>query len=129
MKKLLVLFLITNINLAWAQTQRTMNQGVCQTNSDKELNKVYQDVLKKKASNKEFITAIKKAQRAWIVFRDSHLESIFPGTVNKRVQYGSVYPMCNCSAEDKLIRDRIIQLQKWLGTKEEGDVCLGTRMR
>jgi uncharacterized protein YecT (DUF1311 family) len=36
------------------------------------------------------VTKLKQAQRAWIAFRDAHLEARFP-KADKQAEYGSAY--------------------------------------
>jgi len=43
------------------------------------MNDVYRRIGRDYRDNPGFIAALKKAQLAWIRYRDAHLESIFPG--------------------------------------------------
>lgn len=117
-------------NLASAESVSSMKQEACDSKvqADRELNDVYKSILKAQGANKEFISALKSAQRAWIAFREAHLNSVFCAE-NKLAEYGSSYTTCVCLEEKELIVNRISQLKRWVGSKEEGDVCLGTRMR
>lgn len=113
--------------VANAQTQADLNDDACATyqKADKKLNAVYQQVLKQHQDDVNFTTRLRKAQRAWLAFRDAELEAIYPA-VNKQVEYGSIYPTCNCLEQTALINQRIEQLSGWLDA-EEGDVCRGSR--
>jgi uncharacterized protein YecT (DUF1311 family) len=95
---------------------------------DEELNKTYNKVLNEYKSDTLFIRRIKEAQRAWIKFRDAHLESRFPSTsnTNQYNEYGSIYPYCACVIMTELTKERIKQLQAWLNGTIEGDVCGGS---
>ncbi|MBI1929685.1 DUF1311 domain-containing protein [Candidatus Poribacteria bacterium] len=93
--------------------------------TDAELNKMYKQILDVYKDNTLFINKLKIAQRAWINFRDAHVESLYPGD-DKLLLYGSVYPMCRCIVLNTLTRQRIEQLQQWLAGTEEGDVCSGS---
>lgn len=110
-----------------AQTQAELNQGGCAkySKSDAEMNSVYRQVLSKYKSESLFLEKLKAAQRAWIAFRDAHLESLYPAP-NKQQTYGSVNPMCRCGVLADLTMERTKQLKQWLNGAEEGDVCSGS---
>lgn len=109
-----------------AQTQPQINEDFCNklSKNDQELNAIYNQVLAVYRDDLEFIESIKKAQRAWIVFRDYHVDSIYPKS--KRGEYGSVKPMCRCEVLSELTIERAKMLRKWLVGVEEGDVCSGS---
>lgn len=94
--------------------------------ADSELNSTYKQVLAKHSDDKAFLASIKKAQRAWLAFRDAHAASIYPAA-DKQVEYGSMFSSCNCAALADVTRQRVKQLQQWLSSME-GDVCAGSRM-
>ena len=112
---------------AFAQTQSDMSQDSCNEYKriDRELNERYQQILKEYAGDAVFITRMKEAQRAWLKFRDAHIESKFPKR-DKRAAYGSAYPMCNCSELIAITRQRVEQLSVWVKGIPEGDVCSGS---
>ncbi len=113
---------------ASAQTQTELSEQTCATaqEADKELDQVYQQVMKAYESEKRFTAALKKAQQAWVSFRDLQLASLYPAE-NKQMEYGSIYPMCYCLEKTKLTRGRIAQLRQWLEGMPEGDPCSGSR--
>src|SRR5699024_7967459 len=90
--------------------------------SEQKLDSVYTAVIEQYEDNPEFIASLKKAQQAWITFRDAHLESVYPGKC-KQTKYGSVYPSCVSNLLIQLNDQRTKQLRKWLEGTEEGDVC------
>lgn len=92
--------------------------------ADAELNQVYQQVLKKYADEPVFINNFKQAQRAWLKFRDAHLESRYPAE-DKR-DYGSIYSLCSSNLLAELTEARTEQLKLWLKGIEEGDGCAGS---
>lgn len=110
-----------------AQTQGEMNEDACAKHKkgDTEMNAVYRQVLTKYKSETVFLVKFKAAQRAWVAFRDAHLESLYP-EANKLPAYGSVNPMCRCSVLTELTAERTKQLKQWLNGAEEGDVCSGS---
>ncbi|HEV2761538.1 MAG TPA: lysozyme inhibitor LprI family protein [Pyrinomonadaceae bacterium] len=107
-----------------AMTQQAMN--LCASRefeqADAELNRVYKQLL---AANKEdglFAEKLTAAERAWVAFRDAHMESLYPQTDNPQAAYGSVYPMCFMRAKAGLTRERTKHLRAMLDAPE-GDVC------
>lgn len=96
--------------------------------TDEKLNKVYSEILKEYKTDTLFIKRLKEAQRAWLQFRDAHLEARFP-TANKsekQTEYGSIFPVCACFELNALTKQRITQLEVWLKGVEEGNVCGGS---
>ena len=112
---------------ARAQSQGDMNSAACgkYRRADDELNRVYQQILREYAEDADFVSKLKEAQRAWLAYRDAHVESVFPGE-DKRAVYGSVFPMCHCGEVEGLTRERTRVLRRWLAGLPEGDVCAGT---
>lgn len=110
-----------------AQTQAELNQDACAKykKADAEMNAAYRQVLNQYKSETVFVAKFKTAQRAWIAFRDAHLESLYPEP-NKLQAYGSVNSMCRCSVLAELTVERTKQLKQWLNGAEEGDVCAGS---
>ncbi|HEV7730799.1 MAG TPA: lysozyme inhibitor LprI family protein [Candidatus Binatia bacterium] len=108
-----------------AQSQRDMDQtaGTDLGTADKELNGVFQEILKKYADDPAFITKLRAAQRAWIALRDAELAASYPHA--EPGYYGSVYPTCAANRLAELTRARTNDLRRWLVGTEEGDVCAG----
>ncbi len=98
----------------------------CDFNQEsKKLRAVYDSILTQYKDDTLFIFRLKKAQRAWLKYRDAHIEARFP-TAKKGSQpseYGSIYPQCACM---ELTEERIRILEKWLKGTIEGDVCGGS---
>ena len=109
------------------QTQTKLNQDACRRlqGADVELNRVYNQILNEYGRETMFIEKLKIAQRAWLAFRDAHLDSIYPAT-DQQSTYGSVYPMCRCSAMAEITTQRVAELRKWIKGTREGDVCSGS---
>ena len=112
---------------AFDQTQSEMNQDACgkYKKADAKLNRVYQQVLRDYAGDKNFNQKMKMAQRAWVVFRDAHMNSIYPDPSPQA--YGSVNPMCRCAILEQLTNDRIKMLSEWTEGVPEGEVCAGSQ--
>ena len=110
-----------------ARTQSDLN--VCADaelkRAERELALTYRKVLKTYADDKVFIARLKKAQHAWLKFRDAELDAVFPHK-GKTTYYGSVFPMCFDNWTVKLTRMRIDELKQWLNGVKEGDVCPGS---
>ncbi len=126
----LPLIMLIFFNVSPAQTQLELNRQSCAEydKADTELNRIYQMVLREYKSDGLFVERIKQAQRAWIVYRDAHLESLFPlkPNDNPAQKYGSVYPVCRCNALARITRQRTTELKEWINGVEEGDVCAGS---
>lgn len=110
-----------------AQTQAEMNKDACGkfAQADAELNSVYQRVLTEYAAETRFTDKLEAAQRAWITFRDAHLEALYP-QADKQQEYGSVYPMCRCFALTEITKRRVDELKPWLNGLLEGESCRGS---
>jgi uncharacterized protein YecT (DUF1311 family) len=110
-----------------AQTQAQMNRDACDEyrKADVEMNSVYGQILKSYERDTPFIEKLKKAQRAWLLFRDAHLESLYPAQ-DKLAAYGSVNEMCRCTVLAELTSQRTKVLKRWVTGVQEGDVCSGS---
>jgi uncharacterized protein YecT (DUF1311 family) len=108
-----------------AQTQMQLNKEACDDykKADVEMNGAYQTILREYRGEPAFVAALRKAQLAWIRYRDAHVESIYPGEAS---QYGSVNPMCRCTQLATITRERTKILNQWVEGVEEGDVCAGS---
>ena len=127
MKNIIVLIVICLIsNFGFSQTQFEMNQSANNDflKADKDLNSVYQKIIKEYKSDIKFIKNLKTSQKIWIQFRDSEMKVKFPETEDS--YYGSVFPMCWSSYIEELTKERIKKLKIWIDGNEEGDVCSGS---
>jgi uncharacterized protein YecT (DUF1311 family) len=124
----LIVTLAFNISIgASDQSQSEMNEDACgkYKKADAELNRVYQRIMRDYAGDNNFIQKMKIAQRAWVTFRDAHLDSLYPKS--DPGAYGDVNPMCRCMVLEALTKDRINSLRGWADGVEEGDVCSGSK--
>ncbi len=127
MKKLIVSIIFCTITgLCFGQTQGEMNEkaGLSFKKADRELNSVYQIILKDYKSDPEFIKNLKISQRIWIQFREAEMKTKYPD--RETGYYGSVQPMCLSIYLEELTRDRTEKLKVWLTGIEEGDACQGS---
>jgi uncharacterized protein YecT (DUF1311 family) len=109
---------------ASAQSQTALNSKADSGyhKADKELNAIYQKILKEYAAQPLFIKNLKIAQRLWIQLRDAELAARYP----EDGSYGSVQPMCESSYLEQLTIERTKFLKVWLTGIPEGDVCSGS---
>ena len=120
MKNYLILCIGILCFSASAQTQLEMNEDANDVfkRADKELNKVYQNILVEYKSDAEFIKNLKASQRNWIKFRDSELNMKYPE--RDYGYYGSMHALCVSEYLEKLTQERINTLRMWLADAEEG---------
>ena len=113
-----------------AKTQSDLNEcgGVDAAAADRELNRVYQRILKKYADQPVFIQSLREAQRIWLKYRDAQIKMKYTAAKdeNESAIYGSVYPMCHASYKAELTARRSKELRQWLTGIKEGDVCAGS---
>lgn len=80
LRPLVLLLIIFSTNHCSAQTQQEMNEQAIEMyhKSDKELNKVYQAVLREYKEDTAFIRRFREAQRVWLLFRDAEMLARYP---------------------------------------------------
>ena len=122
---LITLLGLTISNQAFGQTQSEMNQEEKSKDlkADKELNLVYNQILKEYKSDTEFIKNFKTAQRIWIQFRDAEMKSKYPD--REEGYYGSIHPMCLSIYLTELTVERTKKLKIWLKGIKEVDAWSG----
>ena len=82
---------------------------------DKELNTVYQELRKIKKKDKHFLSNLKKAQRAWLIYRDAAVDAYFTCENNDVTSYfGSMYSLMYISLKTELTEQRIKILKEQL---------------
>jgi len=113
-------------SFCFSQSQRDLNIKADQDfqKADKELNVVYQKLIKEYSGNKAFIKNLKNAQRLWVQLRDAEMLVKYPET--KSNAYGSAHPMCWSMYLTELTQQRIERLKVWVNGFNEGDVCNGS---
>lgn len=86
---------------------------------------VYEQIVKAKATDANFVSAFREAHAAWIAFRDAHLRSILPDPDPNT--YGSANSMCRCGIQEQMTIQRTRELRRlWVTGIDEGDVCTGS---
>ncbi|MDQ6979638.1 MAG: lysozyme inhibitor LprI family protein [Mariprofundaceae bacterium] len=104
------------------QQQETEDPCVTYQSLDARMNDLYQAIKTQYADDKKKIHRLRKVQKNWLRFRDSHLALLFPVSEQISGEYGSVTPMCRCYELAALTQVRNVQLSALLNP-EEGDVC------
>jgi uncharacterized protein YecT (DUF1311 family) len=108
----------------WSQASTQLAMNECAADDlkhiDAELNTTYREVISKYSNDPGRITRIKKAETAWLAFRDSEVDVLFPESSRK--ERGSVFSMCRAMHLTRLTEERIKALRAML-QHEEGDVC------
>lgn len=122
-----VLLLFVSSAIALAQTQAAMNREACDryASADTEMNTIYRRVLREYRTDARFVRNMRAAQRAWLAYRNAHLAALYPAADTQR-EYGSVYPVCRCTALMEATRRRTEELRRWTTGAAEGDVCAGS---
>jgi uncharacterized protein YecT (DUF1311 family) len=111
-----------------AQTQRELNESGRHEfeAADAHLNKVYRQILDEYQRDRAFVRRLQAAQRAWVSFRDAHVQALFPAADPRRA-YGSVYPLCRWQALTALTSARSDELETWIDGVDETEACAGSR--
>ena len=114
------------ITFCFGQSQGEMNEDAAKDyqKADKELNNVFQEILKEYKEDTAFIKNLKVAQKIWVQFRDAEMKAKYPDREDG--YYGSVQPMCWYLYKTELTEERSKKLKVWLTGIEEGDVCSGS---
>ncbi|KTC65595.1 Uncharacterized protein conserved in bacteria (plasmid) [Legionella adelaidensis] len=110
-----------------AKTQIELNRCAALElkNAKSEMERVFQEILKKYADDPVFVEKMKIAQDTWAKYRDAQIEMQFPHS-DQAQYYGSIYPLCLQLELTRFTQERIKVLNKWLVGIEEGDICGGS---
>jgi uncharacterized protein YecT (DUF1311 family) len=109
---------------AIAQSQTAMNQQATSKfkKQDRELNKVYKQILNEYSADTVFIKNLRSSQKIWARFRDAEVNMRYPN-----IDYaGTATSMCKAQLMEEITKARIKTLRVWLTGITEGDVCSGT---
>ena len=100
-----------------AKAQAQMELNTCAGDEaarvDRELNEVYRQLLARAKDDTDATEKLKAAERAWIAYRDAYIEAAYPAK-DKRLEYGSIYPMDAALLQAKLTRRQIAALKDLL---------------
>lgn len=110
-----------------AQTQMELNREVCDAYqaADESLDAAYRRILLEYQDDDVFLEKFEEAQNAWAAYRDARLAALYPEE-DKQMAYGSIFPLCRCSALLEMTEVRMQDLMKWIEGIEEGDPCIGS---
>lgn len=122
---ILAIALLSSCLFAQTQTQMTADACASYKKADQSLNDTYKKVLAAYSKDTLFLQKLKAAQRAWVAFRDAHLDALYPAA-DKQAEYGSMFSTCRCAALQELTEQRTKELQKWLDGVPEGETCRGS---
>jgi uncharacterized protein YecT (DUF1311 family) len=112
-------FLLFTSTILKCQSQIELTFQWCDkyTEADKELNLVYQNIIKKYSKDTLFIKNLKKTQNNWIKLKESDKELWMPEDPN----WYSAASMCFCQFKLDLTEKRTEFLKKWVLGPEERD--------
>jgi uncharacterized protein YecT (DUF1311 family) len=119
-------FVLATFGASFSQSQSEMNMSakLAYENADKNLNQVYNSVLRKYSGDAEFIKNLRASERLWIQFRDAELLVKYPE--NSEARNGSVFPLCYYLYLTEITEERTNTLTQWLNGIEDGEVCSGS---
>lgn len=107
-----------NVKCNDAGTQREMEACARDdfNEADKELNRIYQALLKKQAHDTLFVSKLRAAQRAWLAFLNADLDAQFACREgeSRSACWGSQYAMAYMKRKAELTRERTKHLQRFL---------------
>jgi len=108
-------------------TQLDDNKAACAKTKveQRKLDQGLKELFRRVQQDAGLTSRVRKAQQAWVMFKDAQLGALY-GSANPLADYGSVWPMCACAAEEELIKERLAQVQRML-SRVEGDLCGWTR--
>lgn len=111
-----------------SQTEMTLETVADYESLEAAHQKIYDEIIAIYSDDKEFVDYLRRAQRAWLEFRDAHVRSIWPAIDTDSRPLGAAERMSIPIELEALTRQRILQLLTWRKGIEEGDVGAGTRM-
>lgn len=83
--------------------------------SDLQLNQTWNALIDRFKKDKKHVEQLRAAQRAWIKFRDAEVGALFPcDEPNKRICFGSMYPLLHSVALQEMTEARTRSLQNHL---------------
>ena len=110
-----------------AKSQKDINlcAGKEAGEADKELDRVYQAILRRYRNDAAFLSKFRRAHRAWMAYRDMALAAKYPNE-DPGSHYGSSFPMCWSGDYKRMTEQRTEELRLWLDGLEEGESCTGS---
>ena len=110
-----------------AKSQMDVNlcAGMAAGEADKELDRVYQAILRRYRNDADFLSKFRRAHRAWMAYRDMSLQAKYPKE-DPGSHYGTSFPMCWSGDYQRMTEQRTEDLRLWLDGLEEGEACTGS---
>ena len=106
---------------AMAQSEMNRCADLDARAADADQNHVYQELLAKLKGDGNATRKLRAAQRAWLAFKDAHLQSLYPAE-DKQAEYGSIFPMCYSQVATAMTKERTAQLRRMLDDKDPCDI-------
>jgi len=106
-----------------AKTQADLNKCAIRddASANDEMNRAYQELLRRAASDAIAVKKIEASQQAWIAFREAQIDALYPA--ENKMEYGSAFTMCVNLLRADLTQQRTKMLKEMLKRPVEGDVC------
>ena len=125
---LLLIIILFSATLAHGQNEsKTEKQAIAEYNqSEKELNRIFNLILKTYAKDTVFIKKLKESQRLWALSRDADIELVFPYHKADPNEYGSMLNACKAWELKDITDERIDYLNQWV-EGIDGSGCEGSR--
>jgi uncharacterized protein YecT (DUF1311 family) len=108
-----------------------MDENLCASQAfkrvDKKLNDMYKELITQKRKDPEyrrFVENLKKTQRTWLLFVNSHISNIYPEGAGA---HGSYEPFCEILARTSMTMQRIEQLSAFFDSDAD-NVCGGFKI-
>jgi uncharacterized protein YecT (DUF1311 family) len=79
----------------------------------KQMGYIYNELVSRAARQPGAVAKIRASEKAWTAYTDAYIEALYPAT-DKRLSYGSVYPMEVALARSELIQHHIADLKALL---------------
>ncbi|MEO7028175.1 MAG: lysozyme inhibitor LprI family protein [Acidobacteriaceae bacterium] len=88
--------------------------------ADADLNRIYRKLLLLAAKKHGAVAKVKAAQRAWIVYRDSYIDAMYPAN-DKQAEYGSFFTTDVNNLSAKLTYQQIAALKEMVRQYDWGE--------
>lgn len=117
---------LTAIDEAGSQSEMNMAAAAEARRAEDVMKDMLDQIHREYKDEPLFLGKLDEAQKAWLVFREAHLESLYPAE-EKQYEYGSVFPMCYWLEWAALTWERVKQLNEWVEGVPEGTLGAGSR--
>ena len=127
---LLFLFMVTTVGMAQneqvgAKSVIDQSRNSCSDylKTKKSMDDMVKSLEEEYAKYPKFLAKFKKAQDAWVAYRDIQLEMIFPEA--DKAQYGGFYPTCRCNWLVEMTNEHVDFLVKFVSNTDDVEPCGG----